>query len=56
MVDQTLVPATQLAAQGRTPFPGESAAYRDARRALLAQEIEFRRHMTRVTEQRRASR
>lgn len=54
MVDQTLVPATQLAAQGRTPFPGESAAYRDARRALLAQEIEFRRHMTRVTEQRRA--
>nr|WP_293404251.1 DUF899 family protein [Phenylobacterium sp.] len=54
MVAQTLVPAAQLAAEGRTPFPGESAAYRDARRALLAQEIEFRRHMTRVTEQRRA--
>lgn len=50
----TLVPAAQLAAQGRTPFPGESAAYREARRALLAEEIEFRRHMTRVTEQRRA--
>jgi predicted dithiol-disulfide oxidoreductase (DUF899 family) len=49
-----LVPAAQLAAQGRTPFPGESAAYREARRALLAEEIEFRRHMTRVTEQRRA--
>lgn len=54
MVDQTLVPAAQLAAEGRTPFPGESAAYREARRALLAQEIEFRRHMTRVAEQRRA--
>lgn len=50
----TLVPAAQLAAQGRTPFPGESAAYREARRALLAEEIEFRRHMTRLTEQRRA--
>lgn len=50
----TLVPAAQLAAEGRTPFPGESAAYREARRALLAEEIEFRRHMTRVTEQRRA--
>ena len=54
MVAQTLVPAAQLAAAGRTPFPGESAAYRDARRALLAQEIEFRRHMTRLVEQRRA--
>lgn len=50
----TLVPAAQLAAQGRTPFRGESAAYREARRALLAEEIEFRRHMTRLTEQRRA--
>ncbi|CAN7565151.1 DUF899 family protein [Phenylobacterium sp. LjRoot164] len=54
MTDQTLVPAAQLAAEGRTPFPGESAAYRQARRALLAQEIEFRRHMTRVAEQRQA--
>jgi predicted dithiol-disulfide oxidoreductase (DUF899 family) len=47
-------PATQLAATGKTPFPGASAAYDDARRALLAEEIEFRRHMTRLTEQRRA--
>ncbi|WP_312160910.1 DUF899 family protein [Phenylobacterium sp.] len=54
MTDQTLVPAAQLAAGGRTPFPGESEAYRAARRALLAEEIEFRRHMTRVAEQRRA--
>ena len=54
MADQTLVPAAQFAAKGRTPFPGESEAYRDARRALLEEEIEFRRHMTRLVEQRRA--
>ena len=54
MADQTLAPAAQLAAKGRTPFPGESEAYRAARRALLAEEIEFRRHMTRLVEQRRA--
>jgi predicted dithiol-disulfide oxidoreductase (DUF899 family) len=53
MADQTLVPASQLAAKGRTPFPGESDAYRQARQALLAEEIEFRRHMTRLTAQRR---
>lgn len=54
METQTLVPATQLAAKARTPFPGESEAYRAARRALLAEEIEFRRHMTRVSAQRQA--
>jgi len=43
-----------LAQQGKTPFPGESEAYRKAREALLAEEIELRRHLTRVTEQRRA--
>jgi predicted dithiol-disulfide oxidoreductase (DUF899 family) len=48
------VPAAELAAKGTTPFPGESDAYRAARRALLAEEIEFRRHMTRLTDQRRA--
>lgn len=48
------IPATTLAEMGRTPFPGESEAYRRARAALLAEEIEFRRHMTRLTEQRRA--
>lgn len=50
----TLTPATELAAQARTPFPGASAAYDAARRALLAEEIEFRRHATRLVEQRRA--
>ena len=47
-------PATELAAQAKTPFPGASAAYEKARQELLAQEIEFRRQMTRLTEQRRA--
>lgn len=54
MAADTLVPAAELAAKGRTPFPGESDAYRQARRALLQEEIEFRRHMTRLVEQRRA--
>jgi predicted dithiol-disulfide oxidoreductase (DUF899 family) len=49
----TLKPAATLAKCGKTPFPGESEEYRRAREALLAEEIEFRRHMTRLTEQRR---
>ena len=51
---QTLTPAKTLARKARTLFPGESDAYRKAREALLAEEIEFRRHMTRLVEQRRA--
>ena len=54
MPDGGLVPARDLAAQAKTPFPGESDDYRQAREALLAEEIEFRRHMTRLVEQRRA--
>src|SRR5262245_38540234 len=50
----TLTPAATLARKAKTPFPGESDAYRKARETLLADEIEFRRHMTRLTEQRRA--
>jgi predicted dithiol-disulfide oxidoreductase (DUF899 family) len=49
-----LTPATELAAKGKTPFPGASPEYEAARKALLAEEIEFRRHMTWVGEQRRA--
>jgi predicted dithiol-disulfide oxidoreductase (DUF899 family) len=45
--------SAELAEKGKTPFPGESAEYRKARQALLQEEIEFRRHMTRLTEQRR---
>ena len=50
----TLKPAATLAKGAHTPFPGGSAEYRKAREALLAEEIEFRRHMSRLTEQRRA--
>lgn len=47
--------AAALLAAGRNPgFPGESADYARARQALLAEEIEFRRHMTRLTAQRQA--
>ena len=49
----TLKPADALAGKARTPFPGASDEYRKARQVLLKDEIEFRRHMTRVAEQRR---
>ena len=50
----TLKPATQLAKHGKIPFPGASDEYQKAREALYAEEIEFRRHMTRLVEERRA--
>lgn len=53
-MDQDLTPAAELAKDAKTPFPGASPAYENARRALLAEEIEFRRHMTRVVAQRQA--
>jgi predicted dithiol-disulfide oxidoreductase (DUF899 family) len=49
-----LKPATDLAAKRRSAFPNESAEYAEAREALLAEEIEARRHLTRLAEQRRA--
>ncbi|MGJ7512154.1 DUF899 family protein [Variovorax sp. GT1P44] len=51
---QTLTPAAELAKKAKRPFPGASAEYAAARQALLAEEIEFRRHMTRMVEQRQA--
>ncbi len=55
MVDtETLVPAKELAARNKAHFPNESAEYRAARNALLAEEIELRRHLERVAAQRRA--
>ncbi len=54
MSPQPLVPADQLAEKAISRFSGESDAYRDARRALLVKEIEFRRSMTRLAEHRRA--
>jgi predicted dithiol-disulfide oxidoreductase (DUF899 family) len=51
---QSLTPAKQLAATNKIRFPNESPEYRAARNALLAEEIELRRHLERVAEQRRA--
>jgi predicted dithiol-disulfide oxidoreductase (DUF899 family) len=50
----TLTPAVELARDNPVRFPGESAEYRAARTALLAEEIELRRHIERVAAQRRA--
>jgi len=50
----TLIPAAELIKLNRMRFPNESDDYRRARDALLAEEIELRRHIERVAEQRRA--
>lgn len=52
--DTKLQPAIQLAARSTTRFPNESTEYRAARTALLAEEIELRRHIQTVAAQRRA--
>ncbi len=56
MITQTplLKPAVQLAETNAVRFPNESDPYRRARNALLAEEIELRRRIERVAEQRRA--
>jgi predicted dithiol-disulfide oxidoreductase (DUF899 family) len=51
---ETLTPAAEMARVDPMRFPNESAEYRAARAALLAEEIELRRHMERVAAQRRA--
>ena len=48
-----LKPAKELARNNEIRFPNESDEYRQARNALLAEEIELRRHIERVAEQRR---
>ena len=50
----TLGDAREMAGKSAWPYPNESAEYRAARTALLAEEIELRRHIERVSEQRRA--
>jgi predicted dithiol-disulfide oxidoreductase (DUF899 family) len=50
----TLAPAMDLAIRNGVTFPHESDEYRSARTALLAEEIELRRHIERVAEMRRA--
>ncbi|HEY4372968.1 MAG TPA: DUF899 family protein [Burkholderiales bacterium] len=54
MNSNPLAPAAQMAAKNQAHFPNESPAYRQARNALLAEEIELRRHIERVAAQRRA--
>jgi hypothetical protein len=50
----TLIPADMLVREGPIRVPGQSADYRAARTALLAEEIELRRYIERVAAQRRA--
>ena len=52
--DLALKPAVELATQSAKPYPNDTPAYRAARTALLAEEIELRRHIERVAKQRRA--
>jgi predicted dithiol-disulfide oxidoreductase (DUF899 family) len=55
MSDNTiLIPTIELAARNKAQFPNESPEYRQARNALLAEEIELRRHIERVAKLRRA--
>jgi len=49
-----LISTAELAAKNKAHFPDESAEYRRARNALLAEEIELRRHIERVAALRRA--
>jgi predicted dithiol-disulfide oxidoreductase (DUF899 family) len=51
---ETLSPAQHLAAANQAHYPNESAEYRAYRNALLAEEIDLRRHIERVAVQRRA--
>jgi len=50
----TLIPADQLVRDNPIRMPGESADYRAARQALLAEEVELRRHIEKVAAMRRA--
>lgn len=49
-----LIPAERLARENPIRIPNESAEYRAARTALLAEEYELRRRIARVAEMRRA--
>jgi predicted dithiol-disulfide oxidoreductase (DUF899 family) len=51
---ETLKPAAELAEKGGQPYPNDSEEYREARTALLEQEIELRRQIQRVAAMRRA--
>lgn len=51
---QALRDAAALAAESAQPYPNDSPAYRQARVALLTEEIELRRQIERVAQMRRA--
>ena len=51
---QPLLPAAELVKRNGVTIPNESPEYRRARNELLREEIELRRHLERVAEQRRA--
>ena len=51
--EKTLTPAEQLVKTNHAHFPNESAAYREARNALLVEEIKLRRHLEQVAAMRR---
>ena len=53
MDGSSLKSAIELARASRLRYPNESPDYRRARTALLAEEIQLRRHIERVAEQRR---
>jgi predicted dithiol-disulfide oxidoreductase (DUF899 family) len=54
MADNTiLIPAAELARKNKAHFPNESPEYRQARNALLSEEIELRRYIERVAALRR---
>lgn len=53
-MNDTPATANELAARSDYRYPNESADYRRARTALLAEEIELRRQIERVAEHRRA--
>ena len=53
MTQSKLVPTEQLVKTNEAHVPNESADYRRARNALLAEEIELRRHLERVAAMRR---
>lgn len=53
MSHQSLKPVSELVKANNVRFPNESPEYRAARDALLAEEIELRRHIERVAAQRR---
>jgi predicted dithiol-disulfide oxidoreductase (DUF899 family) len=54
MAKPVLIPAAEMVTKNGVRFPNESDEYRRARDTLLAEEIELRRHIERVAEQRRA--